>query len=598
MNFFKNLKDSSAGKLADTSKLLRITALTGLVLFFITGVLFIFFYSLSGGIKNSALKNEDNFSRLLREYDTLAQSVKGTEKEFERLNRHLDKLEKKTIGVESWLSVLKRRRSLVKACPLSESEKFLNSYRQSIKRAVKAYPWSQPLAAIAAAALVKDTALNNETEKELRRFLPLFTDSAFNTLRLSLHVLLGDFRSPKRAAQLPDNLYSDGTEIITQDLAILKIINGNIRAAAADIQAALNLPVHPTGDFIRFAAEYYYDFGDLLRSAELFSRLEDEAALLRQADALYLADFYDNARSFWVILAETINDPFMENMPDKPFTANIYTERCFYNLAVTAENQYEALNWLEKLVKMQPAANPRQLSEDRQLAGRESLPVRHMGVIRYSRLLPHTQAIAVLESEMPAKTAAQEGKLREVPFIDLEICKRNAAFNEPGRQAAETWLLLDRHPENEYLYQWAAWIFLFHRQYGETKILYRRIGQLQLTWQWLPVYKAIQFMQEGSLEKAKDILQSIPVETAGWAVYANLGRIFEAERSPARALENYELAAANVQNPKTAARIQIRIAKCLAAFGRSSESIRVLEYALDLDPDNVSAQLELDRFKK
>jgi hypothetical protein len=49
------------------------------------------------------------------------------------------------------------------------------------------------------------------------------------------------------------------------------------------------------------------------------------------------------------------------------------------------------------------------------------------------------------------------------------------------------------------------------------------------------------------------------------------------------------------QIKKTASRIQQRIARCFVAMGRQSEAMRVLFYALDLDPGNLSARVDLER---
>jgi tetratricopeptide (TPR) repeat protein len=489
------------------SKILTIF-LAGLMLFVLIGGVFFFVYMFSGNSPRINKKDE-SFSRLLQNYDISALAA-VSEKDFENLNKSLDSIEKKALTVESWLSVLKRRRALARVFPPS-----INSYRQSIERAITAYPWSQPITAIAAAALIKDRAINKETEEKLRSWLPLFNDPVFNTLRVSLHVLLGDFKNPQRGIELPRSLYSDGTEIIIQNLALVKIINQDY-GAAADIQTVLNFSAFPSDNFIRFAAEYYYDFGSLERSAELFSRIDDDAALVRQGDALYLAGFEDSARSIWSLLADTQN------------------EISLYNLAVTSENQEKAFPFLEKLVNI-PVSVP---LNNRQ----EGMSLREAALIRYSRLLPHSQAIAVLENTDMLKPV-------DFPFIDLEIQKRRAAYQESRRQLAEAWMLLDRHPQNEDLYQWITW-FIFHQHhFDEAEILFRRESQQQSTWAWMPVYRAAILMLDGDIETAEDILRKIPAENADWSVYANIGRILEVKRSPSHALEYYELAVIKAQEP-------------------------------------------------
>ncbi|MDR0303108.1 MAG: hypothetical protein LBI04_12455, partial [Treponema sp.] len=512
--------------------LLRITFIAGVMLFVLTGFFLTGFYLLERNVSKTT-RMQDSFSRILREYDISAEVFVGTEKEFENLNRELDRLEKRAIGVESWLSVIKRRRALAGRYPPSAG-----NYRASINRALKAYPSSQPLIAVAASALVKDTAINNETQNALRGFLHMLTDSDFNKLRLSVHVLLGDFKNPSNAANLPDDILSDGTEIITQNLIIMKILNLD-SGADTDIQTILNSSF-PSGNFIRFAAEYNYDFGDLRRAALLFSRLEGDAAIRRQADSLYLAGFPKSARSLWLILSA---------IPD---------ERSLYNLAVTTDNEQEASEYLKKIIDMDTMS----VSDSRQF-----------GLIRYSRLLPGTQAVALLEKTEKLNPSA-------FPFIDLELCKRKTEGQPPARKLAETWLLLERL-ENEDLYRWAAWLMAFQRDYDELNILLKRlVSERRQSPEWISFYRAIQLMREGEIDSAFDILESIPQESAEWYVYANLGRILETQRSLSRAVEQYNLAAEKVPDNKTASRIQYNLSKCYSVMGRAVESRLALEDAL------------------
>jgi tetratricopeptide (TPR) repeat protein len=530
--------------------LLRITLLAGLILFVLTGaVLGVFF--LGERIATRITRQEESFSRLLRDYDAAFDELTGTEREFAYLNRELDKIEKKALTVESWLSALKRRRALAAVHPPSGE-----NYRASIERALKAYPMSAPIAAVAAAALVKNTAVDPQTEVKLRNWLSLFQDSEFNTLRLSLYVILGDFRNPARTTLLPADLASDGTEAVNADLAILKALRADYRGAAADIQTMLNSYLPLSDSSLRFAAEYFYDFGDPQRSAEIFNMIvDDEKALVRQADALYLAGFTDMSRSIWSMLAASSN------------------ENSLYNLALTTEDEEEAASWLEKLVSLDSVSDSGCFQA---------------GLIRYSRFLDYTDALSLLQNTEGASPD-------RYPFVDLEICRRKAQSQESGRQAAEAWLLLDRHPENEDLYNWASRLFFFQRLYSEASILLRRAAQFQFEGQWVPLYRAILLMGEGDTDAAQETLRSIPAQDAGWAVSANLGRILEAERSHIRAIEQYEVASERTQNPKIASRIQLRIARCSLTLGHSNEARRSLEYALELDPENLSAALELER---
>jgi tetratricopeptide (TPR) repeat protein len=531
-----------------TSRSLRITLLTGLVFIVLTGgVLTLFFLTERSSSKSARL--QDSFARTLREYDQHA-SEAVSEKEFMLLNRELDKLEKRAISVESWLSVLKRRRALGRYHQPS-----IDNYRKSLNRALEIFPASQPIAILASEILIKDTAINTETEQELRKFLPLFIDNSFNNLRLYFYVLLGGFNNPQRAAKLPSELLSDGNVSIFIDLAILKILRDNIRGAANDIQSIIQSETR-SDDSLRLAAEFHYDFGDISRSAELFSFINDEKAMVRQADALYLAGFFESARSIWSMLSNSEKPP----------------ERSLYNLGITSTEDNEAVFWYEKMINL-----PTDITESLQY-----------GLIRYSRLLDTAQAIALLRGNENLKPAA-------FPFIDLEICRRQGKNMEVGRQIAEAWLLLDRHGNIEDLYLWTAWLFLFQRNYSEMKILLNRMESPDFSGQWVNIYKGVLLMLEGDLETAEVILRSMPHENNWWTVYANLGCILETQRSTRQAFEQYQTASEKTSNPKTVSRLQERIARCLITLGRYSEAYLALENAIELDPENLTAKLELDR---
>ena len=574
----------------DSAKILRITIFTGIILIFLAAAVLTTFYII-GRISSKNTRQEDSFHRILREYDSAVSVFYGTEREYDFFNGELDRLEKKAISVESWLSVLKRRNFLSRSHSRS-----LSNYHKSINNALSAFPFSEHITAIAAAALVKNAALNEEKSNQLRLWLPLIADSSYNKLRLSLHVLLGDFKNPQRASFVMSDIVSDGTESITVDLAILKILRKDYRTAA-DIQVMLEAENQNlffteraeeninkgtskklSDDALRFAAEYYYDFGDLLHSAEIFSLINNTNAMSRQADALYLGGYTDNAESIWNIIANNIAP--RQNSEKQNETA-------LYNLAVLALDKNEksqAQTFLEKLHGIEAETD----------ASEQILKSRQFGLILYSRLNELTRAMNILYNT-PNLTP------KKFPYIDLEINKRNSSVWNLGRQTAETWLLLDRHPENIDLYKWAAWHLFFQRRYDEIPILLDRLSMLQYSSGWIQLYKSVYLMNEGNLQDAEQTLLSVPLNETDWTIYANLGRIYEEVRSLPRAHSQYELAASilikndTLQSRKTASAVRQRAAKCYIAQNQATEAIRVLLSAIDLDPDNISARHELDR---
>jgi tetratricopeptide (TPR) repeat protein len=536
-----------------------------------------------------------SFYQSLREYDNAVRQGGG---DPERLGRMLDGLEKGADTVESSLSVLKRRRILAGMSP-----RLLPPYREAARRAAAAFPHSEPLAALAATALLREAAITGKTAEELRACVPLLAAEELSPLRVSLHILLGDLGSPQAAAAarldtylaaahpgLREKLPPTAAESLATDLAVLKVLRGDSAGAAAEIQSALSgfsgsRP--PSPDFLRFAAEFFYDYRDPLRAAEIFSRLDTPADIIRQADALWLSGRAETARNIWGLLAAPAGQrlpgerafPAGETYPTETPVPALIQARSLYNLAVSAGNRREAAAFYGQLLAL-PAYPPQAAVS----GGPES---RKYGVIRYSRLLNASQALAALEEGL--KVYAED------PLLDLELLRRRAEAWEPGRVTGETWLLLGRHPRAEELYQWAAWYFSRQRRPEETTALLKAAARQGFDAPWLRLYEALAAIEAADLDRAGEILRSIPEESAGWADFANLGRILETLRSPSAAVEYYELAAAAVRDPREAARIQVRIARCLKALGRGGESRRVLEYALDLDPGNLNARLELDR---
>ncbi|MCL1835968.1 MAG: hypothetical protein FWG46_00310 [Treponema sp.] len=509
-------------------------------------------------------EQESRFSRLLGQYDYQYRRAleEGTlRQDLDRFENELTRLEKQVQGVESWLSILKRRRQMA-----GFDFRFKQAYVQSSRRAALAFPHSAPIAAVAAAAIVHDSAITREDAAELRAMLPLFFEPRFAPIDLSLHVLLGDFRDPLTAsACLPagysyDAAGTEGTQAIAADAIILKIFAGDIPGASGGIEYAL--AGSPSPALIRLAAEFFYDFGTMLRSAELFSLLDDEAALSRQADALWLAGYPDSARSIWAVLQ---GDGIPEN-------------RALYNLALTAEDGEEAAALYQRLV-----------------AAETYDACRDFGLIHYSRLLDAQRAVTLLGAERDPISPRD-------PLIDLEIVRRRSEIAETGRTIAESWMLLERFPLEEGLYRWAAWYFDLHRSFGESALLLRTAARHGFNGQWKQVHDALAFIREGNLDAAENALAASGGENAPWEALANLGRVLESRHAPAQARANYEKAfqallesAPDSGWRETASLIQHRIARCYMTQGRTEESRLALEYALDLNPDNLRARMELGR---
>jgi tetratricopeptide (TPR) repeat protein len=209
--------------------------------------------------------------------------------------------------------------------------------------------------------------------------------------------------------------------------------------------------------------------------------------------------------------------------------------------------------------------------------------------IRYTRLLDNSRSIAVLED------------IAEYPLLDLELLRRRLDTWPPNRAAAEVWLLLNRHPGEEALHEWAAWYFDQRRLFPESARLLRDAARKGMSGTWLDLHRGLALIREGKIAEGEKILREAGADSQGpagspdWRIFANLGRIYESRRQISAALEAYETAAVLVLYT-AAAQIQLRLSRCLEALGRRQESRYALERALEFDPDDLNIRRELRRF--
>ena len=512
------------------------------------------------------------FHRLLEDYDRIfgagEQGKDGTgdrpETPAAMLDR-LDKIEKNVQGVESWLSLLKRRRALAKAYPHMTGQ-----YQDACRRAAAAFPWSEPLAAL---------ALSLPGGAESRDHGALINNTRFIPLALAAAVLRGDFDSPGRAAEnRGENLLSLGLPLIRSglpagmgdrlivNLVLLKILKGDYPGAEAQLQG-----LSRNAGQGAFLGEYYYDFGDPLRAAEMFNRTGGEGGLLRSADALWLGGKNENAGNIWRTLISAVAGP----------EARL---RSLYNLGASFPEDRE--KWFTLL--------HRAGEEDPALRGN---PAYVYGIIGYTRYMGPYEALELLDSRL----RSPEDSPAPAALRDLEILRRRGELWPPERTVAETWLLLDRYPGEPRLYSWAAWYFDYQRRREEGAVLIKTAGYRNIREPRLDLSAALNDLAAGRLDEAEKGLRSIVSTPAGrqiWQAEANLGLIAEARRAPAEALEHYEMAADGVKDRQAASRLQRRIAGCLRSLGRKEESRRVLRYSLDLDSGNLGARLELRRLEE
>jgi tetratricopeptide (TPR) repeat protein len=112
----------------------------------------------------------------------------------------------------------------------------------------------------------------------------------------------------------------------------------------------------------------------------------------------------------------------------------------------------------------------------------------------------------------------------------------------------------------------------------------------------LMFYKALIVMEQGRFSEAEDLLASY-TKTA-WYIPANLAKIYERTYRLAKAIEFYQLAASMAQNPLVESSLYEQVANCYVILGRESDARRSYEYALQLNPDNITAAFALQKLER
>jgi tetratricopeptide (TPR) repeat protein len=562
---------------------LKLACILGLSLALLGGLGVFVLLRAKGG--TGTVKTRGDFARQLAEFDRLAEATEGISPE--KFNSLLNGLEKKALSVESHLAVLKRRRNLAlySGFPPEWEEAFIGAYGEAADRTSRDFPASGPLAALAAEALVlRDPLLTGENAETLQNYLARIRDPSLLPLAFSLEVLSGKMADPQSAAAIPqgESLFAAMIPRVSEkereqflvNQGILRLLAGDTGGCRAIVNALLAISPEagrgmpgiagpPAPETLGFGAEFFYDFGDPPRGADLFSRLPGEKNLGRQADALWLSGHADSARNIWHILAspQTTGEP---QTPD-------LRSRSLYNLASTAAALDEKTAYLERLFTEQRSS----------FHG----PGLIYGVMGYTRLLDRPRALAILE----------EQDLKNEGLLDLERFKRKQELWTIDRAVAELWLLLGRHPQDERLYRWGAYYFDRQKYFEETAFLIKTAGYNHLTGPWIQLNQGIRLIQEGVLDEGEAVLRDLSGRI--WQADANIALVHEARRSNTLALEYYEAAAAKVRDKKETARIQFNTARCLRALGRPREARRALEYAEEADPENLTIRLELHRLK-
>ena len=471
----------------------------------------------------------------------------------------LNDLQEKALSVEDHLSVLKRYRTIAFI-----DRRYIYPYITAAQYALKAHPFSAPLSVIASEAILMGSVSPGENRELLLSYAENLSQSRFSLIELGIRIISGELDSPETALNLewlPLLLSQDLSslpEAIRNDLEVneflLQAHNRNISPANFTLSSILSRQGSSERSR-RMGADFYYDHGNYLRAAELYSQLNNERDQAMAASAYTLAGM-GAARNIWLALSGADDTELRL--------------RSIYNLSASGTSINESLNWLERIIALPIAANNL---------------TRTYSLLRFVRLSDPARSMAILDST----------EMRQNPLLDLELLRLELHDLPARRGDGEVWLLLERHPQSEALHEWAAWYFDFRRLYSETALVLREATRQGMDGSWIGVHRGLALIVEGRIDEGENIFKEMEVSTADWRVAGNLGRIQESRRNINAALSYYEAAASLVKDNKAAAQIQLRISRCLEALGRIQESRRALQTALEFDPDNLQIHRELRR---
>ena len=495
------------------------------------------------------------FQRELREYDALFEASKetgasgetpiGTSNEAAYL-RHYDLLEKKLAAIgrlngnprfstlQTTLSLLKRQRVFAKY-----DRNFRGQYEEHLGAAEKKYPATVQLQTLSAEAALKNG-------------LPTIADA------LNGGAGRGGPSVETFLAAATESYSGKEREHLLVDAALLSIVsgmNGISDGEYRDTNAVLyplDLRKAESVNTFRFAAEYAYDRGDFPLSSRLFAALPGTGALERAGDALFLGGDTDGARELWRLSADA---------------------NSLYNYASLSEGA-EQMTALETLLTQY--ADP-------------SKPSFIAALTLYTRLLSDERAAAVLGT---SPYTAQN------PLLDLELWRRTEKNYPVDRALAGMWLLTGRHIKAPPVYEYASWYFGRKRQYEELALLLKNAAlqgiaadnRILRYWQ---IMLDARTQDHNTVREALAALRSESGEQP-WFVSANIGRLYEAERSWKNAADHYRAALANAPENPDKSRLLQRLAVCLTAQGRNTEAFAALEEAVSLDPANAAVRSALN----
>ena len=461
------------------------------------------------------------------------------------------------------LSLLKRYRLLaVKARTKSIQWELADQYAHRAVQFYEKFPERAEILLLFLDSLNLVSRPLSEIEKDLLQKISLRSISAQNSGLLMLVLQKARMNTPAYFKELPYGtaLLQELIHIDEHKMDVFAVNQVLTLALAGNVQAALGAGkgLAATNRAAKNIVAYLlYDFGAPEEAARLFQSVYEDNGnseyLLHEADAYVKAGQFTVAKRLW------------QDMLGNLSGSNLIL--ALYNLGSLSDTVSEREDYFGRLLHMQK--------------------LHEYALVQYSRLLSGSEAKALL---------SQSPLYYQSSLLQLETIRNDILGASSTYTTGSLWLLLNRFPQDERLYHWGAWYLYQIGNTQELEKLFSMAAEHHIEHPVLLFYKALLAIERGNLTEAEKLLASYTGEA--WYIPANLAKVYEVTYRLPKAMEYYQLAASLAHNPVTASRLYEHLGNCYLKLDKNSDARRSFEYALQLNPDSITAAFALQQLER
>lgn len=489
----------------------------------------------------------------------------------------LSSLKKKASGSISWLSIVKRQRALYA----------WDDAVDTLRSALRAMPASEVLA-----AMMVDTLILSDRSSEALQYTAILSKGEFSSVAAYAHILAADVQNPLstdpywwiRAADATGN-----NEFYRNAAVVYAGLGQTDRAIDSFREYDANVP----GERL-FRARLYHDVGLFERVFPLYEGYPGE---------LYAPEDFSVVSDSLVSSGKTDSDTLWKDW------IRFYPESSpvpWYNLAVSTTQPGEFRQTLEQALQLYPADYPL-----------VALYVRsaHIGP---DNLFPDSIS-RTLRNFLFYSLDMKERELNRLPYPDegRKVLDNAVALTEQQPTQADLhmlaehilyvlrsgsgerhatgllWEYLERYPDSQVLHDFAQWFFLSTGQNDTAFEIHadRRFPES-------PFVSGLGYALRGDSELAIDAFDRCAGDVQNeWRALANKARVLALSGKKSESIETWSLAASRATTDREKSALHYEAAAILAESRMHAQAIRILEYALDLDPSNQRARSALSRLE-